>query len=61
VTALGQSVLAHHVFDASDGLSGSVFIFDQTEANMIVTKFSESDARGDRDLCFKQNFLGKLE
>lgn len=61
VSGLGQTVLAHHVFDAPDGLSGPVLILNQAEANVIVAKFTKSDTRRYGNLRFKEDFLGELE
>jgi hypothetical protein len=40
----GALACFEHLLDASQGLSGAFFVFDEREANMLVAVLAKSDA-----------------
>src|SRR5579875_3382 len=47
--------------DAADGLPGAFFVFDQSEAHVVVAIISKADARAYGYLGVGEQELGKLE
>jgi hypothetical protein len=52
---------AEQFLDIAGGLTDALFVFDKSEANILIAIFAEAHAGGDADTGFLDQQLGELQ